>query len=433
MTANENQPTGPGQSGLSHLTRRRFLQGTALAGFGAFLAACSSSAATNAPASAGPPASNANIPTLPPATPAPSVAPTPKVISGPLHWAQWPAYIDLTGKAATNLKYAPGSSPTLEQFKAKYKVDVDYEEKIEDNNTFYATIQPELLAGAPTGWDLIVVTDWLAAKIIVKGWAEQIDPTNVPNCVNNLRDPLKGYPWDPKNDYHYPWQSGMTGMGYDKTSLASAKIAAPASLSDLWAIDSKKVSFLSEARDTFGLGLLKLGKDANPQTTTADDLQAVHDDIQPLVQNGLTFTGNEYLQNFAAKKTWAAMVWSGDLASSGSADQIFVFPTEGTMLWTDNMLIPKGATNVYTAELMMNFVYDPKIAGQIANFVYYVSPVKGADAVVKALNASAPLDPALFALLFPPDDVVAKQHNFQYLSDDLETQLNNLYLDLAGG
>ena len=103
------------------------------------------------------------------------------------------------------------------------------------------------------------------------------------------------------------------------------------------------------------------------------------------------------------------------------------------MLWTDNMVIPKGATNIYTAELMMNFVYDPTIAGQIANFVYYVSPVKGADAVVKSLNASAPLDPALFDLLFPPDDVVAKQHNFQFLSDDLETALNGLYLDLAGG
>jgi len=436
MTANENQPVDPGRSPLSHLTRRRFLQGTVLAGVGAFLAACSSGGATSAPAgSSGPAASNANIPTLPPATPAPSVAPTPKVITGPLHWAQWPAYIDLSNKPDANgqYHYAPGSSPTIEQFKAKYKVDVDYEEKIEDNNTFYATIQPELLAGAPTGWDLIVVTDWLAAKIIVKGWAEQIDQTNVPNCVNNLRDPLKGYPWDPKNDYHYPWQSGMTGMGYDKTSLASAKIAAPASLSDLWAIDSKKVSFLSESRDTFGLGLLKLGKPADPTTTTSDDLQAVHDDIKPLVANGLTFTGNEYLQNFAAKKTWAAMVWSGDLASSGSADQIFVFPTEGTMIWTDNMVIPKGATNIYTAELMMNFVYDPKIAGQIANFVYYVSPVKGADVVVKSLNASAPLDPALFALLFPPDAVVAKQHNFQYLSDDLETQLNNLYLDLAGG
>jgi spermidine/putrescine transport system substrate-binding protein len=427
MSTNDQLPD------LPVISRRRFLQGTALAGLGAFLAACSAGATSGPAGSAGPPPSNAAIPTLPPATPAPSVAPTPKVITGPLHWAQWPAYIDLTGKAATNLKYAPGSSPTLEQFKAKYKVDVDYEEKIEDNNTFYATIQPELLAGAPTGWDLIVITDWLAAKVITKGWAEAIDQSNVPNCTANLRDPLKGQVWDPKNDYHYPWQSGMTGIGYDKTSLLSAKIAAPASLVDLYAIDPKKVSFLSEARDTFGLGLLKLGKAADPQTTTADDLQAVHDDIKPLVAGGLTFTGNEYLQNFAAKKTWAAMVWSGDLASSGSADQIFVFPTEGTMLWTDNMVIPKGAVNIYTAQLMMNFVYDPMVAGQIANFVYYVSPVKGADAVVKSLNASAPLDPALFALLFPPDDVVAKQHNFQFLSDDLEMTLNTLYLDLAGG
>jgi spermidine/putrescine transport system substrate-binding protein len=428
MSANDLPPVLPA------INRRRFLQGTALAGVGAFLAACSSGGATTAPgASSGPGASNPAIPTLPPATPAPSVAPTPKVLTGPLHWAQWPAYIDLTGKAATNLKYAPGSSPTLEQFKAKYKVDVDYEEKIEDNNTFYATIQPELVAGAPTGWDLIVITDWLAAKVITKGWAEQIDPTNVPNCVNNLRDPLKGQVWDPKNDYHYPWQSGMTGIGYNKASLASAKIAAPASLADLWKIDPKRISFLTESRDTFGLGLLKLGKNADPQQTTSDDLQAVHDDIKPLVQGGLIFVDNSYLQNFAAKKTWAAMVWSGDLASSGGTDDLFVFPTEGTMLWTDNMLIPKGAVNIYTAETMMNFVYDPTIAGQIANFVYYVSPVKGADAVVKSLNASAPLDPALFALLFPPDDVVAKQHNFQFLSDDLETALNGLYLDLAGG
>ena len=430
MSANDHGPVLPA------ISRRRFLQGTALAGVGAFLAACSASSATEAPAGSGAASaapSNAAIPTLPPATPAASVAPTPKVISGPLHWAQWPAYIDLTGKAATNLKYAPGSSPTLEQFKAKYKIDVDYEEKIEDNNTFYATIQPELLAGAPTGWDLIVITDWLAAKVITKGWAEQIDQSNVPNCTANLRDPLKGQTWDPKNDFHYPWQSGMTGIGYNKASLASAKINPPTSLKDLWAIDPKKVSFLTESRDTFGLGLLKLGKNADPQKTSTDDLQAVHDDIQPLVQAGLTFADNSYLQNFAAKKTWAAMVWSGDLASSGGTDDLFVFPDEGTMIWTDNMLIPKGALNIYTAELMMNFVYDPAIAGQIANFVYYVSPVKGADAVVTDLNKSAPLYPAVLALLFPPDAVVAKQHNFQFLSDALETTLNTLYIDLAGG
>jgi spermidine/putrescine transport system substrate-binding protein len=95
-------------------------------------------------------------------------------------------------------------------------------------------------------------------------------------------------------------------------------------------------------------------------------------------------------------------------------------------------VIPKGAVNKYSAELMMNFVYDPNIAGQIANYVYYVSPVKGAEDVLKELNKAAPLDQALLDLLFPPDAVVAKQHNFQFLSDELEAKMNELYADLAG-
>ena len=205
--------------------RRAFLKGSALAGFGAFLAACAgtSSQAPSAPASI-------NVPTPPPASPSPSVAAsaTPKPApTGPLKWAQWPAYIDLVGKAADLLKYLPGSSPTLEAFKKQYNVDVDYEEKIQANETFLATIRPQLVAGAPTGWDMVTVTDWLAAKLISKGWIEKIDQSNVPNCVANLREPLKNQVWDPNQDYHYPWQSGMTGIGYNKATLAPFVWAAP--------------------------------------------------------------------------------------------------------------------------------------------------------------------------------------------------------------
>jgi spermidine/putrescine transport system substrate-binding protein len=377
---------------------------------------------------------NANIPTPPPAPSATPVAsPTPQPSpTGPLHWAQWPAYIDLSGKAGDAGVYAPGSSPTIEDFKKKYSVDVDYEEKIEDNKVFYATIQPQLQAGASTNWDMITITDWLAAKIISKSWAEKIDQGNVPNCTANIRDALKNQVWDPNNDYHYPWQSGMTGIGYNKNVLKTAGKAEPKSLADLYALPANRVSFLTESRDTFGLGLLKLGIDPNPQTITADNLQAVHDDIKPLVDKGLIFADNSYLKNFAAKKTWAAMVWSGDLASSGTEGDTFVVPTEGAMIWTDNMVIPKGATNKFTAELMMNYVYDPKIAAQIENYVYYVSPVNGAKAELEALNAAAPLDQYHLDLLFPPDAVVAKQKNFQFLSTDLETKMDELFLDLSG-
>src|SRR3954451_15080809 len=133
----------------TELTRRRFLQGTAFAGVAAFLAACTGGTTeSKAPASI-------SIPTPPPASPSPSVGPSasPTPVpspTGPLKFANGPAYIDLAGKAGDAGVYAPGSSPTIEQFKKKYGVDVDYEEKIEDNKTFYATIQPQFNAGSPT-------------------------------------------------------------------------------------------------------------------------------------------------------------------------------------------------------------------------------------------------------------------------------------------
>jgi spermidine/putrescine transport system substrate-binding protein len=122
------------------------------------------------------------------------------------------------------------------------------------------------------------------------------------------------------------------------------------------------------------------------------------------------------------------MVWSGDLASSADPSQIFVFPEEGVMVWTDNMLIPKGAEHKYTAELMMNWVYDPKIAAQIEAYVYYVCPVKGADVEIAKIDDTAPQNP----LIFPTADIVAKQHNFQFLSPDLENTLKDLFSDLQG-
>jgi spermidine/putrescine transport system substrate-binding protein len=406
------------------VSRRTILKGAALGGVATFIAACTGTktGATAAPASASAAPSEAGGPVAS-AEPTPQPSPT-----GPLMFANWPAYIDLAGSAGDEGAYAPGSSPTLEEFQKQYGVEVDYQEKIGDNATFVETIKPALVAGLATGWDLMVLTDWMASKIVTNGWAEKIDQSSVPNCVANIADGLKGYPWDPNMDYHYPWQSGMTGVGYNVKTLTENNIAEPTKIADLWAIPADKLTFLSEARDTFGLALLKLGIDPNPETVTDDDLQKVADDIQPLVDKGLRFTGNEYLQDFAQKKVWAAFVWSGDLASSGGEDDRFIVPEEGALIWTDNMLIPKGAANKYTAELMMNYVYDPKVAAQIAAYVYYVSPVKGAAEEIKALDDTAASNP----LLFPDAATVAKQHSFQALSEDQEKTMNELFATLSG-
>jgi spermidine/putrescine transport system substrate-binding protein len=395
----------------SPVSRRTILKGAALGGVATFIAACAGTKASPAP-SAGT-----------------SAAPDgPKTATGPLMFANWPAYIDLAGDAGEAGEYQPGSSPTLVDFQAEYGVEVDYQEKIGDNSSFVETIKPALVAGLPTGWDLMVLTDWMASKIVTSGWAEKIDQSSVPNAVANVQDSLKGYPWDPNMEYHYPWQSGMTGVGYNAATLAENNIAEPTKIADLWNIPADKLTFLSEARDTFGLGLLKLGIAADPETVTDADIEKVKADIQPLVDGGLRFTGNEYLQDFAQKKVWAAFVWSGDLASSGGEDDRFIVPEEGVLIWTDNMLIPKGAANKYTAELMMNYVYDPKIAAQVAAYIYYVSPVKGADTEIVSIDPEAATNP----LLFPTPEMVAKMYSFQALSEEQEAVLNEAYASLSG-
>jgi spermidine/putrescine transport system substrate-binding protein len=395
------------------LSRRRFLQGTTLAGFGAFLAACSGGG-----------------------SPAPSGAASPggsgggNTVTGPLDFANWDAYIDLTevGDGEYDLP-----SPTLDAFAAEYAVEVNYQNaRIEDNESFMATIRPQLEAGVDTGWDLIVLTDWMAGQVVALGWAEQIDQANVPNCVANVRDELKGLPWDPDMNFHYPWQSGATGIGYNVVSTGRDLT----SLGDLFEADfAGKVTLLTEARDTFPLVHLYLSSTGQastnaPEEMTTEDAQVVHDFLKPYVDDGhiRQFTGNEYLQDFGSGDTWVAMVWSGDLASSGGEDDRFVFPSEGSMIWTDNMLIPKGAKDKYTAELMMDWVYDVDRAAAIANFVYYISPVKGVSEAITALDPEAADNP----LLFPPQEVVDKQHPQPNWDEATAATINELFADLTG-
>lgn len=410
------------------ITRRQFVAGSALAGFAAFLAACAPS---------GPPATTVGPSSPPSGTSGPP--PTDGPMEGPLNFANWDAYIDLTtdpgpdGVEGTEDDEYVLPSATLDDFKTQTGIEVNYANaEIEDNSTFMSTIRPQLESGVDTGWDIIVLTDWMAAKVVAAGWAEEINQANIPTVLANVRDNYKGLAWDPDLKFHVPWQSGATGVGYnsENTGRALTKIA------DLFdPAFAGKVTLLSETRDTLALVHLALqgmgqasANDASAMTV--QDVQAVHDFVKPFVDSGhiRDFTGNEYLADFPDGATWAALVWSGDLASSGGENDVFVYPEEGSMIWTDNMLIPKGAQHKRAAEAMMDFVYDVDNAARLANFIYYISPVKGVE------EAILELDPELEGneLLFPPAAVVAKQHTQPSWSEEDEIQVNELFSDLTG-
>lgn len=390
------------------ISRRRLLQGSALAGFGAFVAACRPAGGASPTPSAA-----ASEPPSAAASEAPSASAGP--LGGKLNFANWTAYIDLTVVAGADGDEYKLPSPTLDQFKEVTGIEVNYQESVNDNEEFFGTdLQTPLSQGKSTGWDIVILTDFMAARLIRLGWVETIDTTGMKNYPANLEDAYLTRSFDPGAKMAAPWQSGTTGLGFD-----SAKTGQLDSIEAFWDTKYKgKVDYLSEMRDTVGLAAIRLGFD--PGAITDEQFDQALAEVKKAIDSKLvrTIKGNDYLADLASGDVVLAMSWSGDILQLQlDKDTVqYAVPKEGGMLWTDNMLIPKGAENKKQAEAFIDFYYDPAMAAQVEDFVNYVCPVKGAKEALLAINPDNANNP----LIFPPADVLARVHVFKGLDEATE-------------
>ncbi len=321
-----------------------------------------------------------------------------------LHFSNWTLYIDKKGN----------QHPSLNQFQQKYGVHVDYTEDINDNASFFSKIEPDLARGQSTGRDLIVMTDnsRYPSLLVNKGWVEKLDKSAIPNIKNLI--PQQRHPnWDPNRDYSLPWQSGFTGIGWN------TKLTEPVtSMGEL--LGSKKlrgkVGLLTEFSDTLALVMAYNGDD--PSHITDKTFNKAIAVIQRAVHAGQIrqFYGNDYASALANGDLTATMAWSGDIVQlqADNSHLHWQMPDTGGDIWTDNMLIPKGG-NVYTASVYMNWVYTPRIAAEIEDYVNYVCPVLGAKEVL------VKKDPAIAnnVLIFPTKQMLDNAHTID------PTALNN--------
>ena len=333
-------------------------------------------------------------------------------LAGTLNFSNWTLYIDRDEKTK--------KSPTLDQFKQKTGTTVKYVEDINDNATYFGKIQRPLSQGNSVDRDIIVLTDnsRFPGVLIKRGWAEKLDKSAIPN-IANLQDSLAHPSFDPDREYSLPWQSGMTGIA---SNLKLTK--KPVTSIDQLLEDPKlkgKVTLLTEMADAMSLVMLANGDDP----TKVDDasFDRAYKRIEKAVKNDQIrqFTGNDYTGPLSKGDLHAAMSWSGDVVqlTADNPNLEWHLADSGGDIWTDNMLIPTGG-DVYTASTFMNFVYDPKIAAQIAAYVNYVSPVKGAKAELAKIDPKLADNP----LIFPDEETLSKVKIF-----DAEALNNEDYVE----
>jgi spermidine/putrescine transport system substrate-binding protein len=386
-----------------HLTRRELLERAALGGAAlslpGFLAACGGDGIEGAAT-----------------TTAPATTQAARELADKLTISNWPLYIDIDEKTKKR--------PTLDQFTADTGVEVDYIEDVNDNDEWFGKNQAALRQGKAIGRDITVLTDWMAGRMVRLGYVEKLDASAIPN-KSNLVAALASPGWDPNREYSLPWQSGLTGIGYDPSK--TGEITSVAQLLE----DPKlkgKVTFLTEMPDTMGLMLLDDGKD--PTAVSEPDFDAAVARLQEGVDSGQIrqFTGNDYSGMLAKGDAWACVAWSGDMVQllADNPNLKFTIPDAGGMIWTDNMLIPKGG-DVFTASTFMNYVYDPKVAAQIEAYVNYICPVDGARDEMIAIDESL----ANNTLVFPDEATLAKVKIFDAEAAD-DTALKEKFQALIG-
>ncbi len=324
-----------------------------------------------------------------------------------VRWDNWALYLDVDDD---------GHYTTLEAFEAQTGIKATYAEAVDDNNTYYGKVKDQLKLGQDIGADTVCLTDWMVDRMIRFGYTQAFDDANIPNKVN-LVDGLANVDFDPGRKMSLPWQGGFAGIAWNKDQLPGGLT----SVSDLWDSSLKgRVGVLSEMRDTMGCIMQDLGTQIDGEWGD-DEFTAAIDLLQKQVSDGQirNIKGNSYKEDLQNGDTLAAIVWSGDITQlnyEAGDHWAFALPGKGGTLWNDNFVIPIGSEHKKNAETLINYYYDPEVAAQVAAYVNYIPPVKGAQEAMMALDPELAED----QLIFPNDATLANAHVFRSLDSSEE-------------
>lgn len=318
-----------------------------------------------------------------------------------LVFANWPYYIDTTASGKNH--------PSLDLFTKQTGINVNYKEVIQNNAPFYAQIAPVLQAGQSTGYDIIVITNgWQLTQLLENGWIVPLWTEKLANFQKYASPSVKSPSYDPNSKYSVVWQSGFTGIGYNP-KLTGREIT---SINDLWDPKFKgHVGMMSDNTELGSVALLKLGID--PATSTPADWEKAANILNQQRPNVRQYYDQSYITALQDGDTWISQAWSGDIYQAnlkGYKDLKFVIPEQGVMYWHDNMMIPLHAPNPLSALEWMNFYYTPKVAGIVADWVNYISPVPAAQQYI----ADVIKDPTVAnsPLVFPTQSEYSQAHDY---------------------
>lgn len=270
----------------------------------------------------------------------------------------------------------------LTKFEEETGIDLIYD--VFDSNE---VLETKMLAGS-SGYDVVVPSGTFLQRQISAGAFQKLDTSKLPNA-ENLWDVVEARTaqYDPGNEYSINYMWGTTGIGVnvgkvqeilgEDAPLGSLElIFNPENMEKLQACG---VHFLDAPTEMIPAALKFVGED--PDSHDPDVLalaEPILTGVAPFVQK---FHSSEYINALANGDICVAFGWSGDILQArdraaeaeNGVEIAYNAPSEGALMWFDQMAIPVDAPNPDAAHVFLNFIMDAQNMAQASNYVYYAN------------------------------------------------------------
>ena len=272
------------------------------------------------------------------------------------------------------------------------------------------------LGKMPTGsYDLIFPSDYMVELLIEKGMIDTLDLKKIVSYYK-IDKKFRNPPFDPLNQYSIAYSWGTSGIAYRRDKLDEKTVE------NHWKMIFKnppelngKITFLKDMRETMGAALKYLGYSANSRNQK--EIEMARDLLLDCKKKAAKFDSNP-AGSLVNGDIWMAHMWSGDAVVSLYTDEIsksrmkYFVPSQGSIIFIDNMCIPKGAKHVAEAYEFINFV----LLGENALKTVLAIKQPSTSSEVYTLIAANPqlASKYLIDAIYPPAEVV---ENCEYLED----------------
>lgn len=300
----------------------------------------------------------------------------------------------------------------LQGFEKEYGVKINYD-TYANNEEMAAKLQ-----ASQGTYDVAVPSTYMVESLAKAGLLQEIDLKQITNFANVDKE-FQNLPHDKGNKYSVPYMWGTMSVAYNAKYVNPA----PTSWADL--LDPKyknKIVAVDDGREILGIGLQALGYSRND--TDKAKLAQAKDWLKKLMPNIKAWDSDNPKAMLIAEEAWIGLVWNGEaaLAMQENKDIKYMIPKEGGSIWLDNLVIPKGAPNAYTAHVFINYLLRPEVAVRYGtDFPYGLPNSKAREMLPAEIKSNV--------ASYPPKEWLTKA---EYASDigEAAAMFDQLYTEL---